>query len=63
MITTIAFLYAYLTVAGLLSKFLGQKNEAHVVLMDLFWPLTIWHRAANYYLGEPRNMENFFLRK
>lgn len=60
---TVLVIYCYLTVAGLISKFLGYDDDPIKILLDLFWPLTIWIRAANYYLGEPINMENFFLRK
>lgn len=56
-------IYAYISVAGLISRFIGDRDDPITVVLDLIWPLTIWYRAANYYLGKPVNMENYFLRK
>lgn len=59
----IILIYAYVSIAGLCSRFLGDDDSPLAVVLNLFWPLTIWYRAATHYLGKPVNMENYFLRK
>jgi hypothetical protein len=56
------FFYMYWIVAGLLSKFMNFDDDPNIFLIDMFWPLTVWYRLANHFLGHPIHMENYFLR-
>lgn len=63
-IEIIAIGWIYFTIAGVIMKLLDSKDySAFDWVLDIFWPLTAWYRLANYFLGQPINMENYFLRK